>query len=200
MNVTQLKSANPPSRKYAGSGPKILVVSGSPTSPSKTELLASMVAADLSGATVDVTHLILRELPVGPLVGLDFDNPQIAAAIEAVAEADGIVIATPTYKASFSGLLKLFLDILPQFGFSDKAVLPLATGGTLAHVLALDYGLRPVLQSMGARWVVPSYFVTSDAFIIKDDKTSLEPKFDDGLDLAVRAFCDALSIQANRAA
>lgn len=200
MNVTQLKSANPPSRKYAGSGPKILVVSGSPTSPSKTELLASMVAADLSGATVDVTHLILRELPVGPLVGLDFDNPQIAAAIAAVAEADGIVIATPTYKASFSGLLKLFLDILPQFGFSDKAVLPLATGGTLAHVLALDYGLRPVLQSMGARWVVPSYFVTSDAFIIKDDKTSLEPKFDDGLDLAVRAFCDALSIQANRAA
>lgn len=116
-----------------------------------------MVARDLEERGLTVRHIRLRELPADCLMSLDYENEVIASAVEAVASADGVVIATPTFKASFSGLTKLFLDILPQFGFADKAILPLATGGTLAHVLALDYGLRPVVQSMGARWVVPSF-------------------------------------------
>lgn len=196
MTVTPFEIPAAPS----ASRPTILVVSGSPTAPSKTELLAGLVADDLARASADVTHLKLRDLPSEPLVGLTSDHPEIAAATAAVAAADGIVIATPTYKASFSGLLKLFLDILPQFGFAEKSVLPLATGGSLAHVLALDYGLRPVLQSMGARWVVPSYFVMADAFQTAGETTTLAPKYADGLNLAVCAFRDALASPANRAA
>ncbi len=180
--------------------PKIVVVSGSPTVPSKTEVLADMVAARLQSAGAAVTRLRLRDLPAQALVDMALDNHALAAAIAAVREADAIVIATPTYKASFSGLLKLFLDALPQFGFADKVVLPLATGGTLAHVLALDYGLRPVLQSMGARWVVPSYFVTSDAFLTEDGEIALAPKFQDGLDMAVSAFQCAIEVPAAAAA
>jgi FMN reductase len=88
--------------------------------------------------------------------------------------------------------MKLFLDVLPQFGLAKKVVLPLATGGTLAHVLALDYGLRPVLQSMGARWVVPSFFVTSDAFVGANEQPSLSPKFEEGLEQCISAFIEAL--------
>jgi FMN reductase len=51
------------------------------------------------------------------------------------------------------------MDLLPQFALAGKAVLPLATGGSIAHVLALDYGLRPVVQSLGPRHVVQSYFL-----------------------------------------
>lgn len=92
---------------------------------------------------------------------------------EMLAEADGVIIATPIYKASYSGLLKMYLDQLPQFAFAGKAVMPLATGGSLAHVLALDYALRPVVQSMGARHIVQSHFVVESDIIVGDAGMSI---------------------------
>ncbi|NEE56082.1 FMN reductase (NADPH), partial [Streptomyces sp. SID8455] len=80
-------------------------------------------------------------------------------ATELFARADGIVIGTPVYKAAYSGLLKTLLDLLPQYALTGKTVLPLATGGSTAHVLALDYALRPVLSSMGAAHIVQGWFV-----------------------------------------
>ena len=61
-----------------------------------------------------------------------------------------MVVSTPVYKAAYSGVLKVFLDLLPQFGLAGKVVLPLVTGGTASHVLAIDYALRPVLLALGA--------------------------------------------------
>ena len=72
------------------------------------------------------------------------------------------MIATPLYKASYSGLVKTLLDLLPQAGLAGKIVLPIATGGSLAHLLALDYALKPVLSSLGARHHLPNVFA-SDA-------------------------------------
>jgi FMN reductase len=62
------------------------------------------------------------------------------------------------YKAAYTGLLKSFLDLLPQYALAGKTVLPLVTGGTPAHVLTVDYALRPVLASMGAH-VGQGYFL-----------------------------------------
>jgi hypothetical protein len=67
------------------------------------------------------------------------------------------------YKASYSGLVKVFLDLLPQAGPAGKTVLPLVTGGSLAHMLAMDYALRPVLSALGARHVVPGAFLLDSA-------------------------------------
>ena len=66
---------------------------------------------------------------------------------------------TPVYKASYTGVLKTFLDLLPQFGLAGKVVLPLVTGGSLAHVLVIDYAFRPVLISLGAQHVVTGLFL-----------------------------------------
>lgn len=63
------------------------------------------------------------------------------------------------FKAAYSGLLKLLLDLLPQFALAGKVVLPVVTGGTPAHVLAIDYALRPVLSSLGSDHIVPGWFV-----------------------------------------
>jgi FMN reductase len=94
-----------------------------------------------------------------------------------VAEAQAIVVATPVYKAAYSGVLKLLLDVLPQTAFKGKAVLPLATGGSPNHMLALDYALRPVLQSLSARHILPGVYATDaqvaltpeDAYVIHPD-------------------------------
>lgn len=137
----------------------VLVISGSPSRTSKTEKIGEHIAQRLAAAGRTTEHLRVRTLPAEALLSADVSDPAISAAVEQVAAADGIVLATPTYKAAYSGLLKSFLDLLPQFGFAGKAVLPLATGGSVAHVLAIDYALRPVVHALGARHAVQSFFL-----------------------------------------
>lgn len=140
-------------------GRKVLAISGSLSAQSKTAALVEAVLGEFRSHGVDTEHMSARELdPVALLAG-DFSQASLAAFAVAVRDAHGLVIATPIYKASFTGLIKAALDILPQFAFAGKVVLPLGTGGSVAHVLALDYGLRPVIQSMGARHIVQSHFV-----------------------------------------
>lgn len=87
-----------------------------------------------------------------------------------VAKADALVVATPIHKAACSGLLKTFLDLLPQHAFAGKPVLPLATGGSPAHFLALDYSLRPVLTALGAQ-VAQGWFVLDRHITVTPDGT-----------------------------
>nr|WP_228047202.1 NADPH-dependent FMN reductase [Saccharopolyspora sp. HNM0983] len=150
-----------------------MVISGSPSRTSKTERVGAELTRRITESGRAAEQLRLRALPAEPLLGADTDDPEVAAAVQQVAAADGIVLATPVYKAAYSGLLKTFLDLLPQFGFGGKAVLPLATGGSTAHVLALDYGLRPVVHSLGARHVVQSFFLLDKHLTITADRVEI---------------------------
>ena len=109
-----------------------------------------------------------RDLPAQALLQADFANPELVDATGRVAQADIVVIATPIYKAAYSGLLKTFLDQLPQDGLRGKAVVVLATGGSNAHLLAVDYALKPVLSSMGAREILDTVYAT-DAQLPRHD-------------------------------
>lgn len=137
----------------------ILILTGSPSARSRTSALAQHVGDELALDGHDVTLMPLRELPAQALLAADTADPDIAAAVRQVIAADALVVATPIYKASYSGLLKVFLDLLPQSALQGKVVLPLATGGTVAHLLAIDYSLRPVLVSLGARHITTGRFV-----------------------------------------
>ncbi|MEV1178195.1 NADPH-dependent FMN reductase [Nonomuraea sp. NPDC049784] len=135
---------------------RVLLVSGSPSEHSRTAQLLDHVAELVTGG---VSLLRLRDLPAEPLLLGHSHHPDLAAAAESVAAADVIVLATPIYKAAYTGLVKAFLDGLPQKAFEDKTVVPIATGGTRAHLLAVDYALRPVLSVLGARHVTRGLFV-----------------------------------------
>jgi FMN reductase len=100
----------------------------------------------------------------------------------------------------YTGLLKAWLDVLPQLALTEKTVLPLATGGSLAHALALDYALRPVLQAMGARHVVQGYLVM-DRYIETDGRDGVTTVTGDalpGLRDVVDGFRRALAYDAVR--
>ena len=100
-----------------------------------------------------------RYLPAQALPSsLQLSAKPLATLLAAVQPPDLVVVATPIYKAAYSGVLKLFLDLLPQTAFKGKTVLPVATGGSPHHMLALDYALRPVLQSLGAEHILPGVF------------------------------------------
>lgn len=152
----------------------VLLLGGSPTAPSTTWRLLQLVGTRLAALGHRSAGLQVRELPALALLRADLHDPAIAQAAALVRDADAIVIGTPVYKASFSGVLKAFLDLLPQDGLAGKLVLPLATGGSQSHMLALDYALRPVLASLAPRHVLPSIYATSEQ-LPRDAEGSLVP-------------------------
>jgi FMN reductase len=154
----------------------ILLLAGSPMIRSRSTQLLRHVGEKLARVGHRYRKLSVRDLPAQALLHADFANPDLQAALAQVVDAKAIVIATPVFKAAYSGALKTFLDVLPQDGLAGKLVLPLATGGSQSHMLALDYALRPVLSALGAKHVLPSIYAT-DAQIewISDDEITPDP-------------------------
>lgn len=142
--------------------PPVLLIAGSPSAPSRSTALLDAVADRLALRDIETHLLQVRELPAAALLAADTSHPAIVRALDHLAAAPAVVVATPVYKAAYSGLLKTFLDLLPQNALKGKTVLPLATGGSPHHMLALDYALRPVLQSLAARHLLPGVYA-SDA-------------------------------------
>ncbi|WP_314174068.1 NADPH-dependent FMN reductase [Streptomyces winkii] len=139
--------------------PNVLTVSSSPSTRSRTSSLVRHVGGLLAAERHDVRHVEVRDLPPEPLLAGNAAHPAIQEVVEAIGWADALVVGTPVYKAAYSGLLKTLLDLLPQFALAGKTVLPLATGGSTAHVLAIDYALRPVLTALGTDSVLRGWFV-----------------------------------------
>ncbi|MEU9135081.1 NADPH-dependent FMN reductase [Streptomyces sp. NPDC048404] len=151
----------------------IVSVSGSPSPTSRTTRLLRHLDDRLRLHGHEVIPLEVRALPAQALLGADFRHPAIVEAAALFEGADGVVIGTPVYKAAYSGLLKSLLDLLPQYALAGKTVLPLATGGSTAHVLAIDYALRPVLTSMGASHIVPGWFTLDKDVTAGEDGTAV---------------------------
>lgn len=138
----------------------IVSLSGSPSPRSRSRCLLELAQVRLEVAASRSDLIAVRDLPAVALLEADAKPAAIRQAAECIARADLVLVATPIYKAAYSGLLKLFLDLLPQDALRGKTVLPLATGGSLAHFLALDYALKPVLAALGARDILDSVYAT----------------------------------------
>ncbi|WDZ98453.1 NADPH-dependent FMN reductase [Herbaspirillum sp. WKF16] len=151
----------------------ILLLAGSPSAPSRSTRLLNHVGDKLVQLGHRYARIEVRDLPGQAILRADWNDAQIKAALSTVEEASAVVIATPVYKAAYSGILKAFLDLLPQFGLTNKLVLPLATGGSQSHMLALDYALRPVLSSLNPKHVLPSIYAT-EAQVVWSEEQGLQ--------------------------
>jgi FMN reductase len=152
--------------------PYVVVISASPAPASRTLALAEHVGARLAREGADVRYVEVRRLPADDLLLARPNSPKTKSACALVEGAAGVVLVTPVYNAAYSGLFKSFLDILPQFGLRGKVALPLAVGGTVAHMLVIDYAIRPVLASMGMPHVVGGVFLL-DKWILRRDSGEL---------------------------
>jgi FMN reductase len=137
----------------------ILTISGSPSASARTGVLVSHVNALLTEAGHEVETLQVRSLPTLSLLTEDLNDPAIASAVTRILNADGIVVASPVYRAAYSGLVKALLDLLPKRALRGRAILPLATGGSQGFLVAMDYALNPLLANKGADHVVRGEFV-----------------------------------------
>jgi FMN reductase len=146
----------------------LAVITAGITQPSSTRLLADR----LTEATVralaprevvvevvdvrDVAHDVTNNVLTG------FASPELQVRLDAIAEADAVVVATPVYAASYSGLFKMLVDVLPKDALRDTPVLLGATGGTARHSLAIDHALRPHFAHLGALVAPVAVFAASE--------------------------------------
>ncbi len=128
----------------------VIGLSGSPKPVSHSRTLLALTLAALERQAAGSSRLVdLAELPADALLGRREDR-EVADAIQAVLDAGIVVVSTPIYRATYSGLLKVFFDLLPQDALARKVAIAIATGGGPGHLLAVDHGLRPLLASVGA--------------------------------------------------
>ncbi|GAA1038797.1 FMN reductase [Virgisporangium ochraceum] len=141
----------------------ITIVSGGLGRPSSCRLLGERLAAatapDADARSIEVrdhAHDLTEALLTG------FVPPSLREALDAVRHADALIAVTPIFKASYSGLFKMFFDVLDDSALADRPVLLAAVGGTARHALALEHTVRPLFTYLRALVVPTAVYATAD--------------------------------------
>jgi FMN reductase len=126
---------------------RAVAISGSPRAPSKSKTLAERLLAALKHLGCDTQLIDVAELPAEALVVRE-TSAVIDDAIGAVGQAQIVIASTPTYRATYTGVLKCFFDLMPQGHLAGKVCVGLQTGIAPAHSLSPEFGLRPLFASL----------------------------------------------------
>ena len=126
---------------------RVVAVSGSLTAPSRTTALVEAISEAFGRVLPIESHLIaLNEL--GPHLAGALTRkqlpPEAEEELQRIENADLLVVATPVYRASFTGLFKYLFDFVDQYALVDTPVLLAATGGSERHALIIEHQLRPL--------------------------------------------------------
>lgn len=141
---------------------KAIIINGGHTKFSRLTGVEQTIVQTLQKAGAAVDTLYVHDLPATDVLTANFASAAIQEAVAKVGEADVVVLLTPVFKGAYSGILKTFLDLLPQKGLQNKTVIPAAIGGSIAHLLSLQYALVPVASILGATSIAqPIYIVDS---------------------------------------
>ena len=148
----------------------LVVVSAGLSQPSSTRLLADRLSAAVdrhlrdSGIESRLAVIELRDhaqdLANHLLTG--FPSPRLQETLDAVIAADGLIAVTPIFSGSYSGLFKLFFDLVERDGFTGKPVLIAATGGTARHSLAVEHAVRPLFAYLNAAVVATGVYAATE--------------------------------------
>jgi len=173
----------------------VVTLGGSQSHRSRSGVLLDHAKRWLNQQGVEVVSYQVRDFPAEDLRHARFDSPKINDLLQQIENADGLVIATPVYKASFSGALKTVLDLLPERALSHKVVLPIATGGSIAHMLAVDYALKPVLSALKAQEMLHGIFAEDSQIAYGEGsaQAQLVPVLEQRLQESLEQFYSALA-------
>ena len=145
----------------------IVAVSGGLNHPSKTESLIQAILDELGQATPIKVHFI-KFSEIGHLLGGAIYRNQLPQRVQddlaAVEAADALIVGTPVYRASFTGLFKHFFDFVEQTALVDVPVLLAASGGSDRHALVLEHQLRPLFSFFQAQTLPIGVYATDRDF------------------------------------
>jgi FMN reductase len=144
-------------RERSIEAPRLTVMVGNPKPGSRTLDLAQRLAGDIavqlrSEYAIDVDVEVAPAIDLADIAAalLDWTSQGLASLVERVRSSALVIVASPTYKASYTGLLKLFVDLFAENALLGTVTVPLMTGGSDLHALAVEVHLRPVLVELGA--------------------------------------------------
>lgn len=145
----------------------VVVVNGSPNTPSRSGTLGELAVAELR-ERFDVAATEVRPYALGAGLALATARAEVSAAAEealtAVESADLVIVTIPVYRGSYPGIFKHFFDLVDQYALAGMPVLLMATGGSERHSLVIDQVLRPLFGFFQA-WVAPAgVYVPAAAF------------------------------------
>lgn len=141
---------------------KAIIINGGNTVASRLTGVQQYIEKLLTESGIDHEQILVHQLNAQDLITANYASEEIAREIVKVGESDIVFFLTPIYKGSYTGILKTFIDLLPQKGLENKIVIPVAIGGSIAHLLALEYSLNPVISILGATTIAsPIYIVDS---------------------------------------
>lgn len=138
---------------------KAVIINGGNTKQSRLTGVHQYIETNLALEKVVTQSVYVHELPAQELLTANFESKEIQRTNQQVEEADFIIILTPIFKASYSGILKTYLDVLPQKAFEGKKIIPVALGGSIGHLLAIEYALKPVLSVLGATEILNTVYI-----------------------------------------
>ena len=149
---------------------KIVVISAGLGVPSSSRMLADQLAAStadqfrLQGVEAEIQMVELRDYAVDIANNMvtGYAAPKLDEVLKATVAADALIVVTPVFSASYSGLFKSFFDVIEPRALAGKPVLMGATGGSARHSLALDYAVRPLFSYLRARTVQTTVFAAPE--------------------------------------
>jgi FMN reductase len=136
----------------------VLAVSGNPRPASRSHKLAVTLATEVARVLPGAGLAQIELAELGSRV-LEPDDAAAQAAVAQVLAADILVLSSPTYKASYTGLLKSFLDRFGHQGLTGKSAVPIMLGGLPSHQLAVNVHFSPLLLELGAKVPAGGLFV-----------------------------------------
>lgn len=136
-----------------------VAISGSPARESRSAILIQYLKSGVEKEGLKLKEVSVLDFQPELLIQGQFDHPSLTKFTEQLKGASGIIIVSPVYKAAYTGALKALLDILPQDIFKGKPVFPLMVGGSQAHLLAIEYSLKPLLAALSAQNILKGVYV-----------------------------------------
>ncbi|RLL43605.1 FMN reductase (NADPH) [Oceanobacillus piezotolerans] len=151
----------------------IAIVSGSPQSLSGLERVLHYLGKQVEQKGYSIVHISVKDVNSNDLLFGNYKSKEIQQITSELDQAKGVIIGSPVYKSSYTGVLKALIDLLPQDILQDTPVLPLMTGGSASHLLAIEYTLKPLLATLKGQPIKGLYFQDSQL-----DKTKENPIID----------------------
>ncbi|MBD3108703.1 NADPH-dependent FMN reductase [Bacillus sp. AGMB 02131] len=136
-----------------------VIINGANAKQSRVTGVEQFVGQFLKKNNVETDVITVHELPAEDLITANYASEAIKNVNRLVEKADTVIVLTPIYKAAYSGILKTYLDLLPQKALENKFIIPVAVGGSLNHLLAVNYALKPLLSELGATEIAKSVYI-----------------------------------------
>jgi FMN reductase len=170
----------------------LILLAGSPSVQSRSWLLLQGIERRVREAGVTTRSYSVRDFPAESLLLADADQPDVKQLVEHAKAAQGIVVSTPVYKATYAGALKTLLDVIPPDALVNKLALSIATARIGAHLPGTASALRSIYEFFRIGTLIPEVLLVDDAVFADRAKGTLSQAAERALDIAATAVLDSL--------